>query len=155
MMEHAHVTRCPYPDGKCFDGNGKYQYKGRGHQREDVEILLNRIDWLAKHSEDNPLYTSSYIIAYALSLAVVFLFYAFSTYCVSPWEYLLVILSAFIITFSISNLFNFHTDRYPTYYVRQNIQYILNQLDLNKKTPGNPKKNKLPHRTKMQDTLKN
>jgi hypothetical protein len=154
IIENATIGRCPYTGGKCFDGNGKYQYKGRGCSDEDVSTLLSRIDWLAKNSSNKPLYTSSYIIAYALSLGVLLLLYASSCYTMDGWEYILILISSFVIVFSITNLINFHTDRYPIFYIRNNIDYIADKLNLKIKDPGRPCKDTyVPHRTKVRDKL--
>lgn len=154
IMEHGANDRCPYEGGKCFDGNGRYQYKGRGSKKESVSVLLNRIDWLAKNANNKPVYTSSYIIAYALSLGVLVTLYATSCYVMNVWEYVIVLLASFIITFSITNLINFHSDRYPTYYVRKNIEYVADKLHFEVETPPKPRKETyVPHRTKIRDQL--
>lgn len=155
MMEHATTDRCPYEGGDCFDGNGKYQYKGRGCDNENVSVLLNRVDWLAKNAANKPIYTSSYIIAYALSLGVLITLYATSYYALNAWEYVIILLASFVITFSITNLINFHTDRYPIYYIRENIGYVADKLNFDIEDPGKPCKGTcVPHRTKLRDKLK-
>ena len=147
-------SRCSPFDGKCYDGNGKHQYKGRGHKDESLKVLLSRIDWLAKESGNHSLYLTSYIKAFAITLAVVFIIYAISSYIVSVWEIVIILFAAFIICFSITNLFDFHTDRYVNYYIRQNIEYIKKKYKLKIKEAPNPsKKSSLPFRTKIQDIL--
>jgi hypothetical protein len=154
IVEDAKINRCPYKGGECFDGNGKFQYKGRGYKDESVDRLLNRIDWLAKNSNNKPLYTTSYIIAYVLSLAVLMILYASGRYLLNVWEYILIIIISFVIVFSLINLSLFHTDKYPQYYIRQNIRYISKQLNIKEKDPGYPSyKSKVPHRTKIDDIL--
>jgi hypothetical protein len=156
IEENASSGRCPYEGGECYDGNGKYQYKGRGCKDESVSILLSRIDWLAKNNNNKPLYTTSYIIAYALVLGIVVVMYATSQYILSVWEYIILLLVSYIITFSISNLIGFHTDRYPIYYIRNNIGYIANKLKLEiNEDPGHPCDDaKVPYRTFVQDKLR-
>lgn len=140
--------------GRCYDGNGKYQYKGRGYKKESVETLLNRIDWLAKNSVNDALYTTSYIIAFATTLAVFFIIYAFSGYILTVWEIVIILFAAFVVSFSIMNLFTFHTDRYRNYYIRKNIDYISKKLRTRIKEPPNPShKSHMPFRTKVQDIL--
>ena len=154
MMDHAEIDRCPYSGGKCFDGNGKYQYKGRGCERESVSRLLSRVDWLAKNSTNKPIYTTSYIIAYALVLGVLITLYATSCYVLNAWEYIIILLASFIIVFSITNLINFHSDRYPTYYIRENISLISNKLNIEISDPPKPCKDTyVPHSTKLRDRL--
>ena len=153
--ENVNITRCPYEGGTCFDGNGRYQYKGRGCKDETVDILLDRIDWTVKNYENNPLYTTAYIISYAVLLGIIFILYASSMYILSPWEMILLLFGIFIIVFSILNLFNFHTNRYPLYYMRQNLIYISKKLKLNIVDPPKPcDKTGVPHRTHVRDTLK-
>lgn len=74
---------CPM-GGESFDGNGKFQYKGRGYKKEHLEVLLSRIDWLAKNSINNSLYSTSYIIAFPITLAVLVINYAFTFQIASP-----------------------------------------------------------------------
>lgn len=154
MIENANISRCA-PNGKCFDGNGIYQYKGRGYKTEDPEKLLNRVDWLAKHMNCTPLYSSSYIIAYALALGVLFILYASSYYILTPFEYIIILITAFVIAFSITNLLNFHANIYPAYYIRTNVDYIRDKLKYKQKDPGNPNKNsRTCHRVEIKDKLK-
>ena len=152
---NAEETRCPY-DGaeKCFDGNGKYQWKGRGSNDEDVETLLQRIKWLGKNSVNSQLYSTSFIVAYPILLSIIIIFYAYSQYILNVWEMIIVLFAAFIITFSILNLFSFHTDRYPSYYIRENIYLISKKLRIKLKDPPEPSdKSFVPHRTQVRDRL--
>lgn len=151
--ENVDINRCPYPGGECFDGNGKYQYKGRGCIKEDYPVLLNRIDWLAKNSSNKPLYTTAYILAYSILLAILVINYAFNQCILTSWEIIVYIFAAFVICFSILNLFDFHTDRYPAYYIRQNIEYLSKQLRFKIEEPPHPCKSKVPDRTKVRDIL--
>ena len=154
MVEQANIDRCPYEGGKCFDGNGQYQYKGRGCANDPVGILLSRIDWLAEKSNHKPLYSIGYIISYAILLAIIIIAYAFHCYFLSAWEMIIYIFAAFIIAFSILNLFNFHTDRYPIYYTRENVKYIADKLNIYlPETPNPCPKSSIPHRTKVRDVL--
>ena len=147
-------SRCNPIDKKCYDGNGKYQYKGRGHKDENIDILLSRIDWLAKNSVNDDLYTTSYIIAFAITLAVFVIAYAFNNHICSVWEIVIILFSAFIICFSIMNLFDFHTNRYRNYYIRKNIEYISHRNNNRIREPPNPThKSQLPFRTKVRDVL--
>ena len=151
--ENVNITRCN-GHGKCFDGNGKYQYKGRGCEDEDINILLSRIDWLAKNADNKPLYYTAYIISFAIILAILVIFYATQKYILNAWEIMLVIFSTFIVTFSIMNLFDFHTDRYPSFYIRENIEYISNKYKIKIKEPPKPCKHTfVPNRTKVRDKL--
>ena len=150
---NVEITRTNKSNSKDFDGNGQYQYKGRGHEKESVDILLSRIDWLAKNSVNTSLYTVSYIMAYAIMLAVVFILYAYSKYFLSPWEIMLSLFSSFIVCFSILNLFQFHTDRFPNYYIRKNIDYISKKFNIPIYEPPNPLKNEVHKRTEVQDVL--
>ena len=155
ITENASIGRCPYNGGECYDGNGKYQYKGRGCKDESISVLLNRIDWLAKKSVNKSLYTTSYIIAYVLTLGIMITLYATSSYVLSIWEYIILLLVSFIITFSITNLIGFHTDRYPMYYIRNNIEYITDKLDIDVEDPGHPCDDaKVPYRTYIRDKLR-
>ena len=156
IVHKTNQSRCCPMGGKCYDGNGKYQYKGRGYKGESIDVLLSRIDWLAKNSSNEPLYSTSYIIAFPILLAVIVILYAFSNYVISVWEMIIILFAAFIICFSILNLFTFHTNRYPQYYIRKNIDYISKKLGISHKIhcPPNPSsKSKIPFRTKVQDVL--
>ena len=152
---NKNVSRCNEESGKeeGFDGNGCYQYKGRGDEKEDVSVLLSRIDWLAKNSVNGSLYTTAYIISYAILLAVIFVLYAYSRYMISVFEMALIVASSFIIVFSILNLFSFHTDKYPNYYIRKNINILAERFQIPISDPPLPTFNKLPHRTQVQDIL--
>ncbi len=149
---NKNVSRCNETDGTCFDGNGRFQYKGRGEDNEDVSILLSRIDWLAKNSSNGSLYTTSYIVAYGVLLAVIFVLYAYSRYLISVFEMVLILASTFIVVFSILNLFSFHTDKYPNYYIRKNIDILSKRFNLDISDPP-PPISSVPHRTQVQDIL--
>ena len=150
---NAHNSRCNESNDINSDGNGYNQYKGRGKKCETIDVLLSRIDWLAKKSENNSPYTTSYIICYAILLAVIFILYAYSYYILSPWEMILILFSGFIIVFSILNLFQFHTDKYPNYYIRKNIDYISRNYNIPIYEPPEPLDSKIAHRTKVHDVL--
>lgn len=151
---NKNVSRCNEKDKGCFDGNGCYQYKGRGDEKENVAILLSRIDWLAKNSGNGSLYTTAYIISYAILLAVIFVLYAYSKYLMSVFEMILIVASSFIIVFSILNLFSFHTDKYPNYYIRNNIKILAERFQIPIADPPLPHlSTKIPHRTTVQDIL--
>ena len=150
---NAHNSRCNEENDINSDGNGKYQYKGRGKKCETIDVLLSRIDWLAKNSENYSPYDTSYIMSYAILLAVIFVLYAYSQYIISPWEMILILFSSFIIVFSILNLFQFHTDKYPNYYIRKNIDYISRNYNIPIYEPPAPLDTKIAHRTKVQDVL--
>jgi hypothetical protein len=150
---NKNVSRCNETGKGCFDGNGRFQYKGRGDEKEDVSILLSRIDWLVKNGCNGSLYTTAYIISYAILLAVIFVLYAYSKYLISVFEMVLIIASSFIIVFSILNLFSFHTDKYPNYYIRNNIKILSERFHIPIIEPPIPITSKLPHRTEVQDIL--
>lgn len=147
-------SRCNESNSEDFDGNSSFQYKGRGHFKERIDVLLSRIDWLAKNAENKSLYTTAYIISFPIMLAVIIVLYACSSYIISVWEMILILISSFIITFSILNLFNFHTEKYTNYYIRKNLDYISKQLKINLFDPPEPNiESKIPHRTVVQDVL--
>lgn len=137
-----------------FDGNGEYQYRGRGEKDENVETLLSRIDWLAKNaSNSTSLYTTAYICSYAILLAIILILYAYSRYILSSFEMVLIFSSSFITIFSILNLFSFHTDKYPNYYIRKNIEFLRDKFGIFSSIPPIPTQTSLPHRTHIQDIL--
>lgn len=151
---NKNISRCNGEDKNCFDGNGYFQYKGRGKKDESLEILLSRIDWLAKNACNGSLYTTSYIISYAILLATILILYAYSNYIVSIFEMTLILASSFITVFSILNLFSFHTDKYPNYYIRKNLEYLARGFNIQMRDPPPPHPaSKVPHRTKVQDIL--
>lgn len=154
VIYNSNVSRCSPLGGKCFDGNGKYQYKGRGYRKESIDILLSRIDWLAKNSCNDALYTTSYIMAFLITIATFVIIYAFTCHVLSVWEIIIILFSAFIICFSVLNLFNFHTNRYSSYYIRKNIDYITRHLNVSLNDAPDPShKSKIPFRTKVHDVL--
>ena len=145
-------SRCPKEGAVCFDGNGKYQYKGRGHTNESVETLLQRIKWSAKNTQNRLLYSVSYIISFIVLLAVIIILYGYSYYCMVVSELVVLLLAIFIVVFSVFNLFDFHTDRYPQYYIIKNVLRIQKKLGLDNKDPPKPnKKSYVPNRTKIRE----
>lgn len=136
-----------------YDGNGKYQYGGRGSEDEDVATLLQRIDWIAKNSTHS-IYITSYLISFIILIATIFILMS-QEYLLSLYEMILILASAYIVSFSILNLFAFHSDKYPNYYIRKNVEYLRKQLNLSpienflEKTTTEP----LPHRTFVDDVL--
>jgi hypothetical protein len=154
IMYKSSQSTCSPLGGKCFDGNGKFQYKGRGYRKESVDILLSRIDWLAKNSCNDALYTTAYIIAFIITLSVFVIIYAFTCHILSVWEVIIILFTAFIVCFSVLNLFSFHSTRYRAYYIRKNIDYISRHLNIPLKEAPNPsEKSKVPFRTKVHDVL--
>jgi hypothetical protein len=150
---NKNISRCNTENKEDFDGNGQYQYKGRGDKSESVDILLSRIDWLAKNSYNKSLYTTAYIISYIILIAVFFICYACNTYSLSVWEMILIILTNFIVCFSILNLLNFHTERYNDYYIRNNVDIISEKLGLYLYEPPKPIYSTKLERTMVQDVL--
>ena len=91
----------------------------------------------------------------ALSLGILITLYATSYYVLSVWEYIILLIISFIIVFSVTNLINFHTDRYPAYYIRSNTGYIADKLHIKLKDPGRPcDDTRVPYRTYIRDKLK-
>ena len=154
ILDNRTTSYCPYSGGECYDGNGKYLYKGRGYKKESVEELLSRIDWLAKNSKNKLVFTSSYIIAFPISLAILIVLYGYNGYCLSAIEYIMILMIVFIVVFSTANLFDFHNERYSAYYIRKNVEYIADKLNVDINTPNRPHhKSCVPHRTKVRDKL--
>lgn len=154
IVYKTNQTRCNSNDSKCFDGNGKYQYKGRGHKSESVETLLSRIDWLAKNSVNDALYTTSYLIAFCITLVTFFIIYATCFIILPALSIILILFASFIVCFSIMNLFDFHTHRFRNYYIRKNVDYIYKKIGKHRHSAPNPStKSHMPFRTKVQDVL--
>ncbi len=154
VVENRKMSYRPYPGGVYGEGNGKYQYKGRGYKKESVAELLSRIDWLAANSSNKSVYTTAYIMAFPISLAVLVLLYAYNKYCMSAIEYILILIVIYTVIFSITNLIDFHNDRYSIYYIRNNIKYIADKLDVDIDEPKHPHpKSCVPHRTIIKDTI--
>lgn len=146
--------RCPNKDEPCFDGNGTKQWKGRGWYTDNVETLLQRIDWLAKNGQKETSYVMSYVLAYLVSIAIMLVLYGYNGYIPCWSELVVIVLVAYLVLFSVDNLFNFHTDRYPYYYIRENTNLIQDQLGYYKGCPHRPHKHsKVPHRTIVRDIL--
>lgn len=147
-------TRCNSEDNRCFDGNGKYQYKGRGSDNESIEILLQRISWSAKNGVNNFIFSKSYLISYCSTLGIFLILYCLSKHIPTVYEFILFLLLIFVVTYSITGLFGFHTDRYPFYYIRNNTKRIQSKMGYIEKEPPNPQSNsKIPHRTIIRDVL--
>ena len=152
---NATKSRSNNEDINCFDGNGEYQYLGRGSMDEDIPILLDRIDWLAKNNSEKSLYTTSFIVTLPILISTILTVYSYSSYFLSEYEIILIVLSTFISVFSILNLLQFHTDRYSDYYIRNNINLIRKKYNLSMKEDKlkNNIVTSLPHRTEIQDVL--
>lgn len=148
------INKYPYHGGDGYDGNGKYQYKGRGCKCEDIDVLLSRIDWLAKNSENKLVYRISYCIAYVISIGLLVFLYVSDCYLLNVWNYAMVLIISFIVAFSITNLLDFHGSRYPNYYIRENCHLISKKLKTRIRSPSNPcYKSKIPHRTCIREML--
>ena len=144
---------CRKEDGTQLnsDGNGKYLYKGRGHDDESMETLLQRIDWSAKHFSDNDyLFILAYKISFLVSISLIIaLFPRWPT----MWEVLLFLLISYIIIYSVLSLAQFHVARYPLYYIRDNVKRIQQRKHYRQQAPPDPILNDLPHRTQITDLL--
>lgn len=138
------------------DGNGKHQYKGRGYKNETIDILLNRINWLVKNNYDKNNYNNIFIITYIIILFLTLILYGYSSYLLSFWELALIFIVIFVILLSVNNFNNFHDNIYHYYYIKKNIEYITDQLNLNIKfdTPKPNKKSYIEDITEIKRFLK-
>lgn len=154
IYKNKKFTRCNKvsTDLEEYDGNGENQYLGRGHSNETVENLLNRIDWTAKHANTEN-YTKSFIVSYCVFLCIFFILAIAKNIILKFSEMGIIFASIYIVVFSISNLFGFHTDRYSSYYIRQNIEYIQQKLLYKNNIPETPLQHNIPHRTLIDEVL--
>lgn len=147
-------SRCPNKNSiECFEANGRYRHKGRGSDEDDVQTLLNRIDWLGKNGHIKYLYSTSYISAYLITLAVFFILFGFVDFFPTEWEIILILLVSFLISYSVTAVIGFHDDRYPYYYIRNNVKLIQDKMNWRSEDPPKPKTNYVPHRTVIRDIL--
>ena len=116
-------------------GKGKIHYKGLGSSDEDLETLLNRIYWVADADGRNTKWKRAYIIAILATFIIFALLYKDIP---SIRDILLVLLIIFISVYAIFGYFRFHSDRFSPYYIRKNIIYILDKLNLKYKKPPTP-----------------
>lgn len=154
-MNYVQVDgKCPKKGEAYFDGNGVKQWRGRGYKEESVEVLLQRIDWLAKKGDDKNNYAMAYILAYLVSLGLLLVLYGYSGYIPEWSELIVIVLTSYLVLFSVDNLLNFHTHRYPYYYIRNNTNMIQDKLGYYKACPPKPdKKSSVPHRTIVRDIM--
>ena len=154
VSENSDQMNCPYPGGKCYNGNGKHQYKGRGSNKDSVSTLLSRIDWIGKKGAQYNGYAISFMTAYIILIGIMLVMYGCSEYMLSPWEIIVLILAIYLILFSIGNFMDFHGHRYPMYYLRNNSNLIAKKLGLKLKTKvSKPTCSGVPHRTIVRDVL--
>lgn len=146
-------TRSNPDDVESYDGNGVYQYKGRGSDSETIEVLLQRISWAASNGPKKYIFSMAYIIAFVSTIAVFLLLYSCGRNSPNVYEFLLVLLVIYLTTFSILGLFRFHTDRYPYFYIKQNAMRLQQILKCNAGDPPLPTNQPIPHRTVMRDII--
>lgn len=126
-----------YNNSKLVGGNGKIHYKGRGSPDESIDQLLNRIYWVADaDGRTSKWHRAFFISILATCLIVLVIFHRIPT----PREIILLILIIFVSSLAVFGFFRFHSDRFAPYYIRQNINFARQKLNLPAKytDPGIP-----------------
>ena len=125
-------------------GNGYLHYKGRGHKDDSIEDLLNRIWWLST-IENRTSKWRRILLASIIASGIILVLLV--PQIPSPSQIFITILCIFLIFIGILSYYYFHCDRFPPYYIQENLNYLRKKLnyseypkevDIDSKTP-------LPH----------
>jgi len=128
------------------DGNGNAYYMGRGHSRESIEVLLDRIEWSTYLNSRISVIWRFFIITIIIMLFVVIVV---MQKVPTPAKMILLFLAIFIPMFATHQLFYMHGDVYNDYYIKNNVQLLREKLDIPHKKDKKLKEptKKLPNRT--------
>ena len=114
------------------DGEGSVFDKGRGSSKEDIETLLNRIDWstyLYKRIGWHERFIIPTLIAVGIIILVVY------KRLPSPVVIILLLIIIYISFLTFSAFFYFHGDMYNDFYIKNNVDMIRDKLKLYSETP--------------------
>jgi len=145
-------SRCNKTASICRDGDGMYQYKGRGSDKDNISVLLGRIIWLAGHHDKTFTYHTSFTTSTFISIGLLALMMAFGIDFSAPFL-LSIFLLVFLMIFSMQSLHDFHTARYSHYYTKFNARKVLEKLKLKEVKAPPPTVEEIPHRTVIRTFL--
>lgn len=121
------------------DGNGESHYLGRGHSSEPVALLLDRIEW-STYLENRISIISRFVIITVIIM--LFVICVIMQKVPTPAKTILLFLVVFIPMYATHQLHYVHGDVYNDYYIKKNVHFIREKLDLKK---GHPKRPPPPH----------
>ena len=135
------------PPGSDFqkEGNGVPYYKGRGDNSDDIQTLLERIDWLSRGERRITHWSRLMFPTVFASIMIVLV--AFRK-IPKPMEFILMFITIFLFSILFHSFFYLHGDYYRDGYLRMNTDIIRSKLGLpeGSNDPGDPKNNEVPDR---------
>lgn len=144
--------RCP-PDGPCVDGNGEIHYKGRPHPDDELSHILDRIDWVSTTQLRSNKVMRAYNIAFVSMLIILCLLWRRWPYV---YEILILTGAIFLVGLAMAKLYDFHSDIYPIYYIKDNVNQLREIFDAIANDPNEPGSiDDIPHHTVIRRELEN
>lgn len=140
------------PPGSDFEkeGNGEIYYRGRGSDTDDIEVLLDRIDWLANTESRITWWTRMMFPTLFITLAVVTLVFRRLP---KPFELVLLIILIFMFSLLFHSYFYTHGDYYVDAYLESNTALIRDKLNIQQpigiNEPPPPQTNDIPDRVSL------
>ena len=113
---------------KLKDGDGPLLYKGRGSVDDNVNELLTRIDWTADFETRRSPWKRCYMAAFISMIFLLQILYPWQI--PPPLAIITIILVVFIVCSGMYQFYRYHCDIYTTYYIKNNVALIRQQLNL-------------------------
>lgn len=120
----------PKNKAKKGDGYSKNYMYGEGSKKDDVESLLDKIEWLT-HFESRTVKWRRFMLTALIITGLISLFIIKRP--LSGTEILSFVFIIYIVLFTLSNFYIFHYERYPEVHIRDNVMSIRDRLNLKKK----------------------
>lgn len=121
-----------YDCNKCGNAKGKYYIDGKYQKDDDNDIILSKIQFLSEMKN-----IVKWRRVYILSFVSVFLSCLLNGYLYSGRRFLIMIMTIFIIFYGSLSYYYFHFERFPEFYIKENIHNL--RTNLNISTQNKPK----------------
>lgn len=137
------------PGRKYGDGNGESYYYGRGSKDDNVEDLLNRIDWSTYLNRRVTRWARIFMIVTIIVFMVIVLVMRKFPH---PAMFIFLFLVVFIPIYATSQCDYIHGDVYNDYYIKHNVDLIREKLNFKARHPKKPTE-KIPTRNTVTNPL--
>jgi hypothetical protein len=135
ISEHQNTELRGKGHRKKGDGNGDAIYLGRGHPKENVSEILDRIEWSTYLERRVTHWHRIFLMALVISfLVILFIIKALPTAA----SFVLLFIIVFIPIMATRQLFYVHADIYNDYYIKHNVEILRKKFGYDKSDPKEP-----------------
>jgi len=120
---------------KKGDGNGDAVYLGRGHHKENVSEILNRIEWSTYLERRITQWHRIFLMSLIISILIILLIIRALP---SAATFVLLFIIIFIPIMATRQLFYVHGDIYNDYYIKHNVEILRRKFGYEKEDPKEP-----------------